>query len=52
MEEQMSLYDKAISAVMDLFDDRSVTVEKTIENLQSLQLEIDVYIEALEADLG
>ena len=42
------LYEKALSAINDLFSDTSVSVDKAIENLESLKDEIDVLISALD----
>ena len=45
------LLENARKAIEELFSDTSVSVERAIENLQSLKDEIDVNMTALEADL-
>ena len=41
------LYDAAIEAIKKLWEDMSVDVQTTIENLETLKSEIDVLIESL-----
>ena len=48
----MDYYERALRAIRDLFDDTSVPPEETRENLLSLVGEIDIFIEALDSDLG
>ena len=48
----MDRYESAKKAIQDLFSDTSVSAEETLENLQSLKDEIDIYLEAIAADLA
>lgn len=43
------LYETAKNAIMDLFNDTSVSAQQAIENLTALQDEIEVLIEGLQA---
>ena len=45
------LYEKAKSAITDLYNDRSVSMEKTVENMNGLQEEIGTFIDCLEQDI-
>lgn len=44
------LYELAMNAITELFNDHSVPKRKAIENLETLKGEIDTMIECLEAD--
>ncbi len=48
MTNNKELFDRAMEAVTELFEDRSVSKEKAIENLEALQSEIDMLIEGLK----
>ena len=45
------LYAAAQRAIDELYNDKSVSVQTAIENLQSLQYDIEIYIEGLKLDL-
>lgn len=45
------LYDRAKEAIMNLHDDKSVSIETAIENLKALSDEIDLLIDGLECSL-
>ena len=44
------LYEEAHAALNRVFGDRSVSLDRTIENLESLSGEIDALIDAAQAD--
>ena len=44
-------YNKALNAIRDLMNDMGASVEETINNLEALKDEIDIFIEALKEDL-
>ena len=45
-----TLYERAVSAIQDLFSDQSVPREETRSSLQGLREEIAVMVESLEVD--
>ncbi len=42
------LYDRAVKAIQELHNDKSVSKEKAIENLETLKDEIEMMIEGLQ----
>lgn len=47
MSDNQTLYDEALEAITELFNDSSVTVEECAENLRGLIDEIETMIESL-----
>lgn len=45
------MYEKIKEMINDLFNDKSQSLEGTLEDLQGLRDEIEIMIEAIEADL-
>ena len=45
------LYEKVKAAITDLYNDRSVSMEKAMENMNGLQEEIGTFIDCLEHDI-
>lgn len=46
------LYDAALNAINDLFDDMTFTKGEALENLKSLLGEIEIMIDGLESDIA
>ncbi len=46
------LYDEALAAINRMFSDRSVSPEKTRENLRGLRDEIELLIDAIQGDMN
>jgi len=44
----MELFDQARESIMELYHDKSVSIEEAIINLETLRDEIDILIEGLE----
>lgn len=52
MDRNENLYNKALQAIRDLFNDTSVSPDKCRENLKSLIEEMEIMIESLPEDGG
>lgn len=50
-KNNQELYDEAMVAVRELYNDTSVSVQEAIDNLNCLKDEIDLLVETLETDL-
>ncbi len=47
----MDKYEKALEAINEVYSDKSVSAEETIDSLNGLKDEIDVFIDALEMSM-
>lgn len=45
------LYEKALKAINELFNDDSVNAQIALDNMTSLRDEIETFIDALETDI-
>lgn len=49
--DNQQLYEKALNAITELFNDKSVSISDALKNMKNLCDEINIFIDLLERDM-